>query len=162
MHLVWAYVVTFLWGLSALTTKYAVTHRHRPMSAITTSALMYLGAVAAFVVTVVWFDRASLGVISRDVRTCSPALVACVVVSGCLSMYIAGIMYGNLLKHHPASVISAITSASPLVVLVGAYLLMRDDAPVSKPLWAAGGVVLTVMGLVLLALATSQHTARFR
>ena len=80
MHLVWAYVVTFLWGLSALTTKYAVTHRHRPMSAITTSALMYLGAVAAFVVTVVWFDRASLGVISRDVRTCSPALVACVVV----------------------------------------------------------------------------------
>lgn len=155
MHIAWSLAVAALWALSSIMTKVAVANDSpdsRSMSAMTTSLLMYSGALGSLLLYVLLFDRAHIPVIAGDLRGCSGALIASIVATGVLSSFVANLLFGNLMRHHPVSAVSAIAYVAPVMVAAFAFTVLSEKC--ANPGWVAAGIGLTVVGVVTVTLAT--------
>jgi drug/metabolite transporter (DMT)-like permease len=157
MHIAWSFCVALLWAMSTVITKMAVGSKGvqqetRPMAALTTSLIIYASALVSLLLYVALFDRKHARIMLDDIRLCPGAVVAGVVATGVVSSFVANLIFCNLIKHHPVSIVSAIAYTCPVIVATLAYLLLRERA--KRPLLAAAGTALTVAGVIMVTLAS--------
>ena len=136
-----ALVVAFLWGVLVIVQKYALTRVSPLMTMVLTSGvyLVCLGVYAAMSWKHLVAESAKL----------SWELVALIALAAVMCIFVANLIYYDILKRRESYVVMALCSSAPLFTLVLAWLLLKETIP-----WmGVVGVVLIVAGVVCLGYA---------
>jgi drug/metabolite transporter (DMT)-like permease len=115
-----------------------VAHKLSHQTIFVVSALVYL------VLTLFYFGYHS-NLIIREVREVVVP-IGLVLVSAAVMGFITNLIYFNIIRHNEISLVSAITSVTPLFVAGIAVLILKETLTVSQMI----GIVAIVVGTILL------------
>lgn len=133
-YLLVACVIAIIWGVVPFFTKY-VLHR------IHYKSLILIESILAFLIAMT-FCGCHRNDIMDDFKNVDTLSIIAIILIG-LSVFSANILYYSIIKDHETYMISAITSLSPLIVLIISYFFLRERMNWLKIL----GVFLIVGGI---------------
>lgn len=142
-----ALLISFVWGATPIAHKYIFNS----YAFMTPEAMIVYGGLAYFVFTMCYLSCNWNKVVAPLKKL--PLLVLCLMTTTAILGFLANYLYFNVIGRHASYLVSALIFSSPFFTLILSYLLLKEDI---SPL-SAGAVILIVVGIILLAISTSQR-----
>lgn len=137
---IYALLIAFLWGLSPVMHKVALTDIS-PQTTLVVSSAFYTVCTVAF--AVYFKDK-----IAKDVYGgLSMRNILFLAFTSIVCGFFTNILYFSILKQNQSHIVSALIYSSPVFTLIMAYLLLRERITFAGFL----GIILITFGVVLVA-----------
>jgi len=91
--------------------------------------------------------------IYRDWLIMTPMDIGILILLPIFTVFLANILYYNILKTHESSIISALIYSSPVFTLIIAYLFLKERLDI----YGLSGVCAIILGVILIAMNNGRY-----
>jgi drug/metabolite transporter (DMT)-like permease len=140
-----ALCVSFLWGTQPVIHKYLL-NKFGFITIMFISTLIYFGLVITLALS-------RHKEIYRDWLIMTPTDIGILILLPIFTVFLANILYYNILKTHESSIISALIYSSPVFTLIIAYLFLKERLDI----YGLSGVCAIILGVILIAMNNGRY-----
>lgn len=140
-----ALCVSFLWGIQPIIHKYLL-NKFSFVSIMFISTLIYSWLVITLALT-------RHKEIYSDWLAMTPMDIGILIMLPIFTVFLANILYYNVLKNHESSIISALIYSSPVFTLIIAYLFLKERLDI----YGLSGVFAIILGVILIAMNNESN-----
>lgn len=145
--IVLAIFIAFLWGVSPVVHKFALSAGYSQYTLMVVGAVFYNICLALFAAT-------KWNIIYPEIRSMSWKIVGLLATTSIFTGFMASLLYYRVLKQHSRSYIATtIMYCSPIFTLILAALFLKEKVNAVS----LGGVLVTVLGVCMLAYETKNE-----
>ena len=112
-----------------------------------------------FISTIIYFGLVATLALSchkeiyRDWLMMTPMDIGILIMLPIFTVFLANILYYNILKTHESSIISALIYSSPVFTLIIAYLCLKERLDI----YGLSGVCAIILGVILIAMNNRRN-----
>jgi drug/metabolite transporter (DMT)-like permease len=144
-YIAFALCVSFLWGIQPIIHKYLL-NKIGYVTIMFISTLIYSGLVITLALT-------RHKEIYSDWLVMTPMDIGILILLPIFTVFLANILYYNVLKNHESSIISALIYSSPVFTLIIAYLFLKERLDI----YGLSGVCAIILGVILIAMNNESN-----